>query len=184
MPYHPASAREQKVQCVTHRIHRSIQIFPLAFDLDVGFIHSPRIVRGAQMGSNSFVQFWRVLLHPSVDCGMIHVHPWLCHHLFQIPINQGIATVPNLGACGRVFSVTQLVIESSSKQQDMQEMILAGKERSPTLLFKDKDLYQQVLEQRDLHLTCMLLTAEVSAAILTDEKPGDTPAPSSVPFPG
>ena len=58
----PSTHKEARVE----GIDSTIQIFVFAFDLNVGFVNSPRIVGWFQVQSNSEIKFWRIPLNPTL----------------------------------------------------------------------------------------------------------------------
>jgi hypothetical protein len=59
----PPSAQE-KIHGVAGVIHGAIQVDPLAFDFDVGFIHAPRVADRPRVPAPALLKFWHVTLHP------------------------------------------------------------------------------------------------------------------------
>ena len=41
-------SREEKIQGRSARVHRPVEVTPLAFDPDVGLVHTPAVVHGAR----------------------------------------------------------------------------------------------------------------------------------------
>jgi len=68
-----------------------ILIQPFPFDLDIRFVHFPRVVGRLQLWLDPLFQFWRVGQHPSRDRTVINPHAALHQHFFQIPIAQAVA---------------------------------------------------------------------------------------------
>ena len=62
---------QEEVECLASRVNGSIQIQPLAFDLDVGLINLPRIVGLLQVWATAFIKVWSVSLNLAVDGRMI-----------------------------------------------------------------------------------------------------------------
>jgi hypothetical protein len=76
------------------RIHGAIEIHPDLFHFDIGLIDAPRVIRRFEMGSAALLQFWCIVLHPTIDRCMIDVQAPLEHHLFQISVAERIPEVP------------------------------------------------------------------------------------------
>ncbi len=85
---------EQKFQGASLRIHSTIEIRPHLLHFDVGLIDAPRVIRRFEMGSAALLSFWGVVLHPTVDRGVIDIQAPLEHHLLQVSIAERIAQVP------------------------------------------------------------------------------------------
>ena len=79
---------EQKFQGVSMRIGSSIELHPDLFHFDIGLINTPRVVRRVEMRSATFLQFWRVVLYPTVDRGVIDVQATLPHHFLEVSITE------------------------------------------------------------------------------------------------
>lgn len=47
---------QQEVDGLTYSIHRPVQIFPLAFDFDVGFVHAPTAAHWTFMPTKGLIQ--------------------------------------------------------------------------------------------------------------------------------
>ena len=78
------SGGQQEVDGLTCSIDSTVQIFPLAFDFYVGFIHSPSATQLAFMSVKGLIQERYQADDPAVKRGMINDNPTLCHYLFQI----------------------------------------------------------------------------------------------------
>ena len=66
-----ASLTEVEIQCLACRVQSAIQIHLLPFDLHIGFINAPRIIRLLQIRSATFIQFRRILLNPKINSCVI-----------------------------------------------------------------------------------------------------------------
>jgi hypothetical protein len=64
----------------------SIEIFPLAFDFDIRFVHPPAMTNPLLVFAESLFNARRVLDDPSLDSAMIHSIASLLHQLFQVAI--------------------------------------------------------------------------------------------------
>src|SRR5208282_2123715 len=56
--------REEKVEGRAGRIHRTIQVAPLALDPDVGLVHPPTVGSRFESRAQTSFHFRRVTLHP------------------------------------------------------------------------------------------------------------------------
>ncbi len=65
-------------------VDRSIQVFPLAFDANVGFIQglAPACAHGSLALPKGLVQGGCELQHPAIQTGMININAALLHHFF------------------------------------------------------------------------------------------------------
>src|SRR5208337_111945 len=59
--------REEKVEGRAGRIHRTIQVAPLALDPDVGLVHPPTVVGRVEPRAKTSFHFRGVTLHPSLQ---------------------------------------------------------------------------------------------------------------------
>jgi hypothetical protein len=76
-------------------INSSIEVSPLAFDLDVSLINSPRFCGSFQVRSYFFVDFWGVLVNPSHDGCVSQTQSSLFHHFSEISITQAVTAEPS-----------------------------------------------------------------------------------------
>ena len=65
-------ARSQKVNGLAVLVHRTIQIPPLAFDPDVGFVHAPADPHGPFSAMERLFQLRAVFHHPALDGRMVN----------------------------------------------------------------------------------------------------------------
>lgn len=63
---------QEKINRLPNQIHGSIEIHPLASNLDVGLVNTPGIVRLLEKWTSALVDFWRILLNPAKDRGMVN----------------------------------------------------------------------------------------------------------------
>ncbi|EIC82103.1 transposase IS3/IS911 family protein [Serratia sp. M24T3] len=75
-------------------INDPVQIFPLASDFDVGFIHLPPASRATFMPAEGLVHLRHQADNPAMKRGMVNHHATLGHHLFQISQAEGISQIP------------------------------------------------------------------------------------------
>src|SRR3954471_21262467 len=74
---------EEEIERISFRINRSVEVHPLLFDFDRGFIDTPRVVGGFEVRSATFLHLGRVALNPAIDGRMIDVQSSLHHHLLK-----------------------------------------------------------------------------------------------------
>ena len=79
-----AGRTEEKLQGVSVRIDRALQIHPGSFHLDLRFVDAPGVGRGLQMRSAASVQFGSQALNPAVDGAVIDSQPPFSHQLFKL----------------------------------------------------------------------------------------------------
>ncbi len=82
---------EQRFQGVSLRIHGTREIRPHLLHFDVGLIDAPRVIRLFEKGSAALLYLWRIMLHPTVDRGVIDMRSPLEHHLLKISVTQWIS---------------------------------------------------------------------------------------------
>src|SRR5438093_9662038 len=82
---------QEKFQCVSLRIHRSVQIRPDFFDFDVRLIDFPRISASFQARSTAFLQLWGIMLDPPIDGCVVNWESTLTYDLFEISITDRIS---------------------------------------------------------------------------------------------
>jgi Exopolysaccharide synthesis, ExoD len=63
--------REEKVEGRAGRIHRTIQVAPLALDADVSLVHPPTVIGRFEPRSQSTFHFRGVTLHPAPDGNVV-----------------------------------------------------------------------------------------------------------------
>lgn len=68
-----ACRTQEEVQRIACRVHRSIQIRPRAFNLDVGFVDAQGIRGRFEMGPPAHLQFRCIALHSAIDRGVVHM---------------------------------------------------------------------------------------------------------------
>ena len=76
---------QQKIDGATIFVDSTIQILPVAFHLNIGFVHAPTFANGTfvHFPENHF-ELWREFLNPTVDVGMIYRNATLSHHLLDV----------------------------------------------------------------------------------------------------
>jgi hypothetical protein len=77
-------SRQQEVDGLPRCIDRAVQLFPLAFNFDVGFVHSPPATHRAFTSAKRFIQQRDEADNPAMKGGMVNDNTPLCHHLFQV----------------------------------------------------------------------------------------------------
>ncbi len=60
---------QPKIERLSIRIDGPIEVDPLFFDCDGGFIDTPRVIGDFEMRSTTFLDFWSVLLNPAINRG-------------------------------------------------------------------------------------------------------------------
>ena len=87
--------REQEVDRLTVPINRTVEVFPLALDLDVRLVHPPtRAHRALLSFAKRRFQLRRKLLNPAINTGMIDCNTPLRQHFFQVPVAQWVRQAP------------------------------------------------------------------------------------------
>jgi len=76
--------REEKVEGRAGRIHRTIQVAPLALDPDVGLVHPPTVVGRVEPRAQTSFHFRGVTLYPSPHRDVIGVQASLGEQLLDI----------------------------------------------------------------------------------------------------
>src|SRR5215210_4429289 len=95
---------EQEVNGLTLSVDSPIQVLPLTFDLDIGFVHPPTAAHGALLAvPKGRLQERRKLLDPAVDVRMIDLDAALFHHFLQVPIAERIGQIPAYAEQNDVF---------------------------------------------------------------------------------
>jgi hypothetical protein len=84
----------QEINGLPVRVYRPVKIFPLAFNPDVCFVHSPESGGAAFITTKNLIQKWHHADNPPVQGGMVNDDATLSHHLFQITQAQGIRQIP------------------------------------------------------------------------------------------
>ena len=85
---------KQKVDRVADLVDCSVQVLPLAADLDVGFVHPPAIA-DRQLTPATHRREHRQHLHrPAMDRRVVDRHSTLGHHFFEMPQAQRVRHVP------------------------------------------------------------------------------------------
>ena len=89
-----ALRRQPEVDRGTRRIHRTIEIDPLARDGNVCFVHSPGTVGRFQFTAASLVELRRVPLYPAPNRRVISRQTALRHEFFDVAIGERILQIP------------------------------------------------------------------------------------------
>ncbi|AAM86272.1 hypothetical [Yersinia pestis KIM10+] len=61
---------QQEIDGLACSVHCAVQIFPLVFNFDVGFVHSPSAHHGALMSTKGFIQQRNQTYNPAVRCSV------------------------------------------------------------------------------------------------------------------
>src|SRR5512142_1664642 len=73
--------RQQEVNGLAVSVDGTVKISPLAFELDIRFVHLPTPSHRSLLAfPKGGLQRWRELLDPAIDIGMINLNATLCHH--------------------------------------------------------------------------------------------------------
>jgi len=89
--------REKEVDCRTGRVHRPIKVAPLAFDPDVGFVHSPTVVGRSEPRSQSTLNFRGVTLHPPPNGHVVDQKSTLSKEFLHVTVRKREAQLPTHG---------------------------------------------------------------------------------------
>src|SRR6476620_10078153 len=65
---------EQKLDCLTGRVHSAVQISIFPLDPYIGFIRTVALVSGLQMGSASLIELGCIDLHPTPNAARVNGH--------------------------------------------------------------------------------------------------------------
>jgi len=85
---------KDKVNRQAFFINRTIKKFPFSFDRNICLIHALAAANRSLPTSKVFLDQRSEFQNPSVEGGMIHLDSAFFHHLFNVPIAQGIRQVP------------------------------------------------------------------------------------------
>jgi putative transposase len=80
-----AQRRKQEINCGTAGIDGSIEVTPVAFHSNVGFVDTPRLVGWLQITPQPLLQFRRISLHPAPHGCMIRSQTPFLQQLLHIP---------------------------------------------------------------------------------------------------
>ena len=89
-----AVLREQEIDRLARLVHGTIEIIPLAFNFDVGLVHSPTHPDGTFAPMKRLFQQGTVPDDPALDGGMVQEDPALFHQFFDMAIAQRIHEIP------------------------------------------------------------------------------------------
>lgn len=87
--------RQHKLKRLSVTINRPIQISPLALDLYIGFVNTPRTQCWAFTSLCLIRNLRRVSNNPPLHCRMINLYATLSHKFLEIAIGNGIAHIEN-----------------------------------------------------------------------------------------
>ena len=85
---------EEEIERLPVCINCSLQIHPLFFDFDVGFIDPPGVRCELHIRTAPPFKFGDIVLNPAVNSGVIDMQTPFEHHLFQVAIAERIPQVP------------------------------------------------------------------------------------------
>jgi hypothetical protein len=86
--------REKEVDRRTGRVHRTIQVAPLALDPDVGFVQPPTVVGRFELRAQTAFHFRGVTLHPPPDGNMIGVQAPISEQFLYVSVRKREAQIP------------------------------------------------------------------------------------------
>ena len=89
-----AMCPQQEINGVTCLINSTVQLLPLAPNLDVCLVHPPAPPDPALGASERLLQDWQQLDRPAVHRRVIDRDPPLGNHLFHMPKTQRISAIP------------------------------------------------------------------------------------------
>src|SRR5664279_624025 len=92
--FNVSSLAEPEVNSLASLVHSSIQVSPLATDLDIGLIDSPGATSWPAEAIPAFDELRRIPLHPTQDGGMREVQSAFRHHFDQIAKAELVAQIP------------------------------------------------------------------------------------------
>jgi hypothetical protein len=92
-----ARGTQHEIQRGTCGINGAVEVVPVLFDLDVGFIHAIGIVRDFELRPTPLVQLRRIALDPAKHRGVVDPHAAFPHELFHVAVAQGLAQIPPHG---------------------------------------------------------------------------------------
>src|SRR5262249_16428087 len=85
---------EQKVNGLALLIDRTIEIAPLALHLDVCLVHPPAHPHGTLAPMKRLLELGAIFDDPSVNGGVIHLHPPFLHEFFDMARAQRVRHIP------------------------------------------------------------------------------------------
>src|SRR4029077_14797945 len=85
---------EQKVNRLALLIHGTIEIAPLALDLDVRLVHPPTDPHRTLPAVERLLQQGTVFHDPTLDGGVVYRYPAFLQEFFDMPIAQGVGHIP------------------------------------------------------------------------------------------
>src|SRR6476661_1911170 len=85
---------QPEVDCPTRPINRTIEVAPLASDLDVCLVNTPRQTNCKGISAPALLELRRVALNPSHDGRVCQRQAALRHHLYQVAQAQFEPKVP------------------------------------------------------------------------------------------
>ena len=79
---------QKEVNGIALFIYGAIEILPLPFYLDVGFIEPPSVTGSFLLLVKSFLQLRRVVNYPALDGAVVDLESSFLHDLFNVAITQ------------------------------------------------------------------------------------------------
>jgi hypothetical protein len=86
--------RQEKVNGLPRLIHCTIEIVPLAFNLDVRLIHAPAEPHRPLPAMKRRFQQGTVFHDPTLNGRVVDRHATFLHEFFDVPVAQGIGHIP------------------------------------------------------------------------------------------
>ena len=86
-----AFSSEKKIDGLSFFVDGTIQVFPLSFDLDIGFIHAPAATNRALIFSECFFDQRQKPDCPAVDGGMVDNDATFLHHFFEMAVAEWVS---------------------------------------------------------------------------------------------
>jgi len=85
---------QEKVNRLALLIDRSIELPPLALHLDIGLVHPPVHPHRTLAPMKRLLELGALFDDPSINGGVIHLHPALLHEFFDVARAQRVRQVP------------------------------------------------------------------------------------------
>src|SRR5262249_43897658 len=89
-----AVLREQKVNRVAVFVHGAIEIAPLPFYFDIGFVHAPTHPYRTLAAMEGLLELRAICDDPPIDGGVIHLYSTFLHEFFDVTRAQRIRHIP------------------------------------------------------------------------------------------
>jgi hypothetical protein len=138
---------QQKVDRLALLVDCPIQVFPGAVDPDVHLIHPPTGTGGVLVLSAGCLKQWQKPDRPAVDRGIVSRRTTFLHHFFEMPVTQGIGSLPANADQNHVdrkslyFGIQHSCLPTIQRQES------TGQHRSPLLMGQIRNLSPLLLTQ-------------------------------------